>query len=191
MREEFPISVRRVVAERVGLRCSNPDCRAFTIGPRTAADQIVNVGVAAHITAASPGGPRNDPGLSAEERRSPANGLWLCQNCAKLVDNDPARFPVLILRSWKESAEHNARASLGIALGESPEAWFSVQEIEILRAAAQEGDIWLISADGDRFVRSGAADFHDAKDPACGAVKPAFAAGRMGVLNLCHFCAGG
>jgi hypothetical protein len=46
------------------------------------------LGVAAHITAASPDGPRYDQNLSSEQRKSPDNGIWLCQNCAKLVDND-------------------------------------------------------------------------------------------------------
>jgi hypothetical protein len=68
------------------------------------------VGVAAHITAASPGGPRYDASLSSADRQSAANGIWLCQKCAKLVDNDPERYTVSVLRLWKEQAEADALA---------------------------------------------------------------------------------
>lgn len=73
----------------------------------------LNVGVAAHITGASPGGPRFDPELSNESRRGADNAIWLCQNCAKLVDNDPVRFDVSELRKWKREAEARALESIG------------------------------------------------------------------------------
>src|SRR6266568_3374531 len=85
MGDDFSEAVKSLLASRVGNLCSIPGCRALTIGPQDDPTKAVNVGVAAHITAASPGGPRYDPGLSPEERRAPSNGIWLCQNCAKLV----------------------------------------------------------------------------------------------------------
>jgi hypothetical protein len=35
---------------------------------------------------------------SSGAQRMQVSGVWLCQNCAKLVDNDPARFTVELLR---------------------------------------------------------------------------------------------
>ncbi len=87
------------------MRCSNPSCRKPTCGPREDPAKSINVGVAAHITAASPGGFRYDPSLTDVERSSIGNGLWLCQNCAKLIDSDEARYSVSSLRIWKERAE--------------------------------------------------------------------------------------
>ena len=75
--------------------------------------KAVNVGVAAHITAASQEGPRFDASLTAEQRCHANNGIWLCQNCAKLVDNDVSRFSANVLRAWKEVAENRARNSVG------------------------------------------------------------------------------
>jgi hypothetical protein len=72
----------------------------------------INIGVAAHITAASPGGPRYDPREPTSVRTSAENGIWLCQNCAKLVDNDEASYPVALLRTWKSQAESNALLAL-------------------------------------------------------------------------------
>ena len=71
--------------------------------------------MAAHITAAPPGGPRFDPALSAEQRRAPGNGMWLCQNCAKKVDNDLTRYTEAALREWKAKAEAAAYALVGKA----------------------------------------------------------------------------
>ena len=60
MRDDFKNSIKDKLAKRVGYRCSNSDCRKPTSGPQTEPSGVVNVGVAAHITAASSGGPRFD-----------------------------------------------------------------------------------------------------------------------------------
>ena len=113
IRDDFSDAIKRTVADRVGRVCSNLECRAPTSGPQIDPSGVLNVGVAAHITAASAGGPRYDAALSAEERCSVANAIWLCQNCGKLVDNDPTRYTVDLLRAWKTIAEDRARNKIG------------------------------------------------------------------------------
>jgi len=108
MRDDFPKPVVETLAKRVGNRCSNPGCRKRTSGPHTEDDKALNVGVAAHITAASPGGPRYEASLTQEERKSIGNGIWLCQSCAKLVDNDESRYTKPLLVKWKQDAEQDA-----------------------------------------------------------------------------------
>src|SRR5262245_1015009 len=108
MRDDFPQSVKEVLAKRVGNRCSNPSCPQLTSGPHTDPAKAVNVGVAAHITAASPDGHRYDPPLTPEQRKAPENGIWQCQKCGKLVDNDHERYTVEQLRDWKRRAEERA-----------------------------------------------------------------------------------
>ena len=108
MRDEFPKAVAETLAERVGNRCSNPGCRKPTSGPHTEDEKALNVGVAAHITAASPRGPRYDTSLTTDERKGVGNGIWLCQSCAKLVDNDEARYTKELLLRWKQAAEQEA-----------------------------------------------------------------------------------
>ena len=112
-RDDFPLPVKRLLAARVSHHCSRPECRAPTSGPQLDDDGVVNLGVAAHITAASPGGPRYDPSLTAEERADAVNGIWLCQNCGKLVDSDLQRFSSRTLQSWKAQAESAATAEVG------------------------------------------------------------------------------
>jgi hypothetical protein len=112
MRDDFNKSLKDTLAKRVAYRCSNPKCRKPTSAPHTIPDKAVSVGVAAHITAASPGGPRYDPLLSTQQRTSPANGIWLCQTCAKLIDSDAERFTKAVLVDWKETAEHFASTEI-------------------------------------------------------------------------------
>lgn len=112
-RHDFSTGTKRALAARVNLRCSNPECRAPTGGPQADIDKALNVGVAAHISAAAPGGPRYDARLEAAARGGAENGVWLCQNCAKLVDNDPVHFDARLIRAWKESAEREALNGIG------------------------------------------------------------------------------
>jgi hypothetical protein len=106
-RDDFSQQIKRTLAQRVGYICSNPKCRTSTSGPHTIPSKSIIVGVAAHITAAAPGGPRYDPNLLETQRRSPENGIWLCQNCAKLIDSDWNLFTKEILFSWKFQAEES------------------------------------------------------------------------------------
>jgi len=109
MRDDFDRVTKEVLARRVAHRCSNPECRKLTSGPQTDPTKSLNIGVAAHITAAAPGGPRYAISLSPQERKAINNGIWLCQNCAKIIDSDEARFSADTLRTWKRMAEEAAR----------------------------------------------------------------------------------
>ena len=107
-RDDFSISTKALLANRVGLRCSNPNCRKLTCGANDDLSKITNIGVAAHICAAAKGGPRYNESMSAEERKASDNGIWLCQNCAKLIDSDTKRYTIELLRAWKQIAEEYA-----------------------------------------------------------------------------------
>jgi hypothetical protein len=100
--------------------CSNPDCRMPTFGAAKDHDRFVNVGVASHITAAAPGGPRYDPNLTSDERRHQSNGIWLCQTHGKLVDSDSEHFTVEKLREWKRVAEERSFHAI-VASGAAPD----------------------------------------------------------------------
>ena len=117
MRDDFSQNIKRALADRVSNRCSRPECRAATSGPQNDPIKAVNVGVAAHITAASVGGPRYDATLTEEQRCSIENAIWLCQTCAHLIDVDPRRFGVQLLRGWKLAAEIRAQNELGGTAG--------------------------------------------------------------------------
>jgi len=121
MRDDFSEEVKRALANRVGNDCSNPECHAKTSGPQLDSTKALNIGVAAHITSASPGGPRFNLSLTNEQRCHADNGIWLCQNCAKLIDNDVSRFSETLLNAWKTIAEDRARNTIGKTAAAVPE----------------------------------------------------------------------
>lgn len=152
MSDDFSEQVKRALAARAGNLCSNPECRALTSGPQEDPSRSLNVGVAAHITASSPGGPRYDPSRSPEQRSSAENGIWLCQSCAKLVDNDPVRFTVEILKKWKIAAEADARNRVGKTAAPSPGVGFNLKayskvRIEPIIPRDFERCVWMVMAD--------------------------------------------
>ncbi|WP_130466405.1 tetratricopeptide repeat protein [Corticibacter populi] len=51
--------------------------------------------------------------MSAKERSSIENGIWLCVTCARKVDHNPEAYPVELLREWKASAENAATLEFG------------------------------------------------------------------------------
>lgn len=112
MRDNFSSSVKATLSKRVGLLCSNPECQISTMGPNSNESKITNIGVAAHITAASPGGPRFNKALTQEERCSISNAIWLCQSCSKLIDSDTDKYTELLLKTWKTEAEQRAESKL-------------------------------------------------------------------------------
>lgn len=117
MRDEFTASVREMLGERVQYTCSNPACLRATIGPHSDPNRSLSIGRAAHIRAASPGGPRYEPNQSSEERSAITNGIWLCAVCSDLIDKDVASYTSEILLRWKQQAEDAAmrRRDLGHA----------------------------------------------------------------------------
>ncbi|MGG1515002.1 hypothetical protein ABE504_06290 [Paenibacillus oryzisoli] len=112
MRDEFTPKMKDNLSKRVGNRCSNPDCKKPTSGPHSDRNKHINIGVAAHITAASAGGPRYDASLTPEERKSEENGIWLCEACAKLIDSDEMKYTITFIKGWKQRSEEMAIADL-------------------------------------------------------------------------------
>ncbi len=104
------------------------------------------IGVAAHICAASPGGPRFDASQTKEQRKSIENGIWLCNGCAKLIDDDEARFPVQELVRLKREAEQRAQAELALPPGQKE--ILNWQALQLSKIATYDAPIRLPAKDG-------------------------------------------
>src|SRR6266850_4220314 len=102
---DFSADTKRRLRERVAYMCSNPLCRRLTVRPQTGSFDVVRQGKAAHICAASPGGPRSNKMMSDQECCSFQNGIWLCDICARFVDDNRAAHPEAMLLAWKTEAE--------------------------------------------------------------------------------------
>jgi len=112
-RDNFSAKVVERLRTRVAYKCSNPDCRVPTVGPGNEPLAVANIGKAAHITAAAPGGPRYVATMTPNERSSINNAIWLCSNCATKIDVDRDKYPVTLLQEWKRLAEHTADSEKG------------------------------------------------------------------------------
>lgn len=105
-RDNFSKRVADMLGRRVAYICSNPKCRKLTIFPSQDPEKAISTGVAAHISAAAPGGPRYDPSVTQRQRSSIENGIFLCATCATMIDkNSGLDFPAELLRKWKADHE--------------------------------------------------------------------------------------
>ncbi len=113
-RDDFSPAIKVRLERNVASICSNPECRNGTRGAHTDPTQTsVSIGVAAHICAAAPGGPRYDENMTPAQRMAFENGIWLCTSCSRLIDRDVDRYQAALLHKWKEDAEAGARQNIG------------------------------------------------------------------------------
>ncbi|MBE5993564.1 MAG: ParA family protein [Paenibacillaceae bacterium] len=103
--DEFDEKTKKILGQRCGYICSNPGCRLLTVGAHSEPEKSCSIGVASHIEAASENGPRYNPNMTSQERRSLKNGIWLCFNCSKKIDSDKDLYSVELLKKWKLQAE--------------------------------------------------------------------------------------
>lgn len=161
-KNRFTSKTREILAKRAGHTCSNPHCNKPTSGPHSEDEKAVDIGEAAHIRGANPGSKRYDSDMTPTERSHIINGIWLCRNCAKLIDSDEFYYTVDLLYQWKRqheakinswinSSEWNTRISdkeLKAFENESsaayqividrPEHWEHLLTLELLRAKLKD-----------------------------------------------------
>ncbi len=112
-RDDFSPADKKALERRVNGTCSNPEHRVPTSGPTVNKKKANSIGVAAHIKAAAPGGARYDQLMTPAERSDISNGIWLCNNCATMIDKDAENYPVSLLHQWKKEAEKYAKEQMG------------------------------------------------------------------------------
>ncbi|WP_027160797.1 hypothetical protein [Mesorhizobium sp. WSM1293] len=140
-RDDFSEKTKLQIAKRAGWQCSFPTCRAPTVGATSDGEGEINIGTAAHICAAAPGGPRYNEKMLPEERSSAKNGIWMCRDHGKAIDSTDPEFTVERLREWKRQAEIESwRRVLRNDVHRGPTIAEDVQLAQRVRAAA-EGDL--------------------------------------------------
>jgi len=110
-RDDFSQNVKNLLAKRVGYLCSLCECPTAGANEDSGA---TNIGIAGHICAASPGGPRYAPNMTSEQRKSFENGIWMCHNCSDKIDKNFDYYTIEKLRGIKDTAEQRANKSLGM-----------------------------------------------------------------------------
>lgn len=111
-RDEFTPATKRAIERQAFSHCSNPACRRLTRANTSDGTGEINIGQAAHICAAAPGGPRYDAAMTSEQRRSADNGIWLCDDHARAVDSKDSTFTPELLRDWKRQTKQDSWLSV-------------------------------------------------------------------------------
>ena len=121
-RDDFDSKTVSVAKMQAAYICSNPVCRRLTIAPSISDENKVQyIGKVAHITAAAKGGPRYDKDISEIERKSLSNAIFLCSNCADLIDkNNGVDYPKFTLYGWKDEHKRWVLANLNKSLIDNP-----------------------------------------------------------------------
>jgi nucleoside phosphorylase len=108
------MQIKRLFAASGG-RCAFPQCPTNLMP-----DSGVQLAEVAHISAASPGGPRFDPTQADEERHSVDNLILLCPTHHALIDSAPAQYNVAAVREMKVAHELRIRRLLDAYGREGP-----------------------------------------------------------------------
>ncbi len=138
-RDDFSERTKQQIGKRAGWICSFPACGKHTIGATSDGMGEINIGTAAHICAAAPGGPRYDESMSQEDRSSASNGVWMCRDHGKAIDSTDPQFTVGRLREWKRQAEEASWRRVLRNQGDNGQAVAINQNLaDRLRAAVEE-----------------------------------------------------
>lgn len=109
----FSKNTIETLARRARFQCSNPNCRAQTVGPNSNPEKATLIGEAAHIAGAKPGAARFDDTMSNVTRASITNGIWLCRNCHGQIDRDEQMYSTELLFAWRKDHEERVARELG------------------------------------------------------------------------------
>lgn len=157
---DFTAPTREHLKVESGGRCCAPWCGGDTDAMGSAGKKT-SVGEAAHIRGNNDGRPprdassaartkirrasaRYDSNMTNEQRAHAHNGIWMCKNHHKVIDDDPDAYPTALLTQWKKAAARVQRARVkSIALPRqglftAHTTLSSVGQIEILRGKLDE-----------------------------------------------------
>lgn len=93
--------------------CQNPRCNTHLFPEGF--ENFPHIAEMAHIFAATDGGPRTDPKLTAEERGAYDNIILLCANCHTLVDKTPDEHPAALMSAWKRQHLEKVERAFGVS----------------------------------------------------------------------------
>ena len=137
-RDNFSDRTRTQISRLAGGLCSYPGCRAATFGATSDGSAVLDIGIAAHISAAAAGGPRYDANMTSTDRGSASNGIWMCADHGRAIDADVKFYTVGKLREWKRDAEREA--FLRVSRHPAP-AIASLDAADIYRAVRADLDV--------------------------------------------------
>lgn len=127
-RIEFSDKVKDIIRHRAGYRCCK--CDRTLVGPGATTSDYVELGQCAHIYAAKPTGPRGQSHLTEEQLKSPENGLYLCNDCHKLIDGKLSHKKYRVEQLLQIKAIHEYKIAVEMGNDVIPLNWIKSVKIE-------------------------------------------------------------
>lgn len=107
-RKSIPENVKLQLWVKTAGRCEFKGCNV-PVWNNTLTLSEGNFAQVAHIIGSSEDGPRGTE-LSEHLQTEYSNLMLLCQRCHKEIDNNPEKYPIELLQSWKQ--EHESRVEI-------------------------------------------------------------------------------
>ncbi len=104
---------KKLLLARSGGFCQNPECNRdlfhyFNDGT------ISNIEELAHIIAKKESGPRGNETLPLEQRDEYDNIILLCPDCHTIIDKNPEKYPIEVLKKWKIEHENKIKSNFHV-----------------------------------------------------------------------------
>ena len=101
----IPVRDQKVLCTRSGNRCAMPECHKVLVVGKTGDDGESLVAQMAHIKGERATSPRYDVSMTDPERNSYGNLILVCNNCHKVIDDQPSTYSVERLHEIKSQHE--------------------------------------------------------------------------------------
>lgn len=105
MSSHIPVKDQKILCVRSGNRCANPECRKILVINKTDNDNESLVAQMAHIAGEKEDAPRYEESMTDKERNSYTNLILVCNNCHKMIDDQPHTYTVEKLHEMKNNHE--------------------------------------------------------------------------------------
>ena len=103
MREDISARDLKILFMSSGGYCAIPECRRKLLVDETGNDDESIIAQMAHISGKKPGAPRYDKSMTDEDRNSHTNLILVCNNCHKVIDDQPNTYTVEKLHEIKDA----------------------------------------------------------------------------------------
>lgn len=98
--------------DRSGNICAFPGCKKVLVTDESETDDPSLIGEEAHIVAKKPNEPRGNSTLTKAQRDKYDNLILLCSNHHKIIDDQPAKYTIELLKQYKLDHEEWVKSSL-------------------------------------------------------------------------------
>lgn len=108
------IKTRKMLWGRSANRCNFPECRCELVMDESETDDASVVGEECHIVARENNGPRGNSVLTEEQRDKYNNLILMCSVHHKLIDDQPNKYTIEILKQMKKDHEQWVNRALSL-----------------------------------------------------------------------------